>query len=272
MKKTSKVKFWLVILGVAVCATAVPRAHGMDKAAQKKLVRQARLAYYNLRQRGFAGAQADVRPQWEFSLKLAMQSNPSGAQVALERLKHLHFPLSIDSAGRITLTHQWDAPAPPDAETAEPYRQIYAAMDQGVSGFFQSWSFFMLDSPFPDAEEVYELEEVGGEYRLSYGGGDTSVTTMMTRGFAITEVRISTSEFAGTIRPQLRKTPQGFVLTGSVAEFKLTSGGTVQGKIQLDYQDVGGLRLPYRIHFDGLHNGKASDLALVFVDWRLKGR
>lgn len=138
MKRTSKLGFWLVILGVAACATAVPHAHAIEKAAQKRIVQQARKAYYSLHERSFAGAQADIRPQWQITFKALMASNPTGAQVVLERLKGLHFSLSLDSSANGTLTHLWDPPVPSGAETTEGYQRIYAEMDQTVSGFFQT--------------------------------------------------------------------------------------------------------------------------------------
>lgn len=113
----------------------------------------------------------------------------------------------------------------------------------------------MLDSPLPEVEGVYELDEVGGQYRLSYNDGPASVVTMMTKDFAITELKISTSDIITTISPQLLKTPQGFVLTGLVADAKPTVGPGTVSKWQVDYHDVEGFQLPNRLRVSGVRDG-----------------
>lgn len=271
MKKAKQLASWLLILGV--CGLAVPRAHAMDKAAQKKIVRQARQAYYSLQAHGFAGAQADVRPQWQVLLKPMLESNPAGAQAALGRLQHLHFAMSLDSSLNSSLTHQWDGTAPADAESNAAFKQIYGGMDQALSGFFQSWSVFMLKPPFPEVEEAYELEEVEGQYRLSYKDGTAAVVIRMTKDFAISELKISTSDFDSTIVPQLKRTPQGLVLASFLGNYVPTKGpGTVQLKVDVEYQELEGLQLPSRIHLDSSYDGQPTEMELLVVDYRLPAR
>lgn len=271
MKRTTLLASWLLVLGV--CVASLPRAQAIDKAAQKKLVQQARQAYYSLQAHGFSGAQADLRPQWQVMMKSLLESNPAGAQVVLQKLKPLHFSMSLDSSANSTLTHQWDGVAPADAETGESYRQIYGGMDQAVSGFFQTWSVFMLKPPLPEVEDAYELEEVEGHYRLSYHDGPAAVVTLMTKDFAITDLKITTSDFDSSIVPQLTKTPQGFVLASFVGNYKPTRGsGTVLLKVDVEYQEFQGLRLPSRVHLDSSYDGQPTEMELLLVDYRQAAR
>src|SRR5205807_10672221 len=111
--------------------------------------------------------QATIKPTWELTLKKELATNPEGAQNGLKMINGLHFSMVLDPDGEVKVSHSTDAP-PPNEQAAKGFEQIYGGMDQAVSGFFATWSLFMLTSPLPEANSVYQLEDLGTQYRLSY--------------------------------------------------------------------------------------------------------
>jgi hypothetical protein len=250
--------------------SALP-AQGADKTDKKEVIRQARAAYYSLRERGLTEFQAGIRPTWEVVLKEQMHSNPQGVQDGLRLLNTIHFVMSLDSAGKVTVTHSVDAPPP--SEKAPGFNQIYEGMDKAVSGFFDSWSPFMLTSPFPAVESEYQLEDQGGEYRLSYKDGTADVVTLMNKDFTITLIKVTSPEFLSSFRPVFARTQKGFILSGYSADYQPRVGsGTVALKVQLEYQEVNGLQLPRKLSLDSVYDGAPTQMELVFGDYQVKTR
>lgn len=265
--RVCKLRVAFLCAGLFVLA-ALP-VHGADK---KEVIRQARAAYYSLRGLGLAEFRASMTPNWEVVLKDQMRSDPQSAQAGLKLLNGLHFTVSMDSAGVVKVDHSTDGP-PPNEQVASGFNQIYSGMDQAISGFFQSWSPFMLTSPFPAVEGVYELEDHGGEYRLSYKDGTADVVTLMNKDLVITELRVSSPEFVSSFRPQFSRSPKGLVLTGYSADYQPTSGkGVVKLIVQLEYQEVSGLQLPRKLNLDSRYDGEPTQMELVFADYQVKTR
>ncbi|HEX7286801.1 MAG TPA: hypothetical protein VF532_11510 [Candidatus Angelobacter sp.] len=251
--------------------SALP-VQGADTADKKQVIRQARAAYYSLRERGLTEFQANIKPTWEVVLKEQMQSDPEGAQAGLKLLNSLHFVMSLDSAGKVTVNHSADAP-PPNERVASGFNDIYAGMDKAVTGFFDSWSPFMLTSPFPEVEGEYQLEDQGGEYRLSYKDGSADVVTMMNKDFTITMIKVTSPEFLSTFRPVFARTARGFILSGYSADYQPRLGpGVVALKVQLEYQEVNGLQLPRKLSLDSVYDGSPTQMELVFADYQVKAK
>jgi hypothetical protein len=243
---------------------------GADKTDKREVIRQARAAYYSLRERGLTEFQAGIKPTWEVVLKEQMRSDPAGAQAGLKLLNSLHFAMTLDSAGKVTVNHSADAP-PPNERVAAGFNDIYAGMDKAVSGFFDSWSPFMLTSPFPAAESEYQLEDLGGEYRLSYKDGSADVVTMMKKDFTITSVKVVSPEFLSTFKPVFARTKKGFILSGYSADYQPTSGkGVVALIVQLEYQEVNGMQLPRKLSLDSTYDGNPTQMELMFADYQVK--
>src|SRR6185295_10063925 len=147
----------------------------------------------------------DIKPNWELVLKDQLKTDPASAQAGLKSLAGLHFAMTLDEDGKARVTHQTDEPAPNEA-VAAAFRQIFNGMDELVSGFFDTWSLFMLTSAFPEVDADYQLEDLGDRYRLSYKERDASAVVSMTRDFSITELLISAAAFNSSIKPQFTKT------------------------------------------------------------------
>ncbi len=278
MKKPAWLKLWLPVF---ICFTlwtfSLPCSYGAQKADaaqadkdKKAIVKRARDGYYSLRKLGLVKFEASITPNWEVTLKDQIKSDPSSAQASLKLLNGLHFAMDLGADGNVKVTHHTDV-APANEQMAASFDQIYGGMEQAVSGFFASWSIFMLTSPFPEVESEYKLEEIGGEYRLSYKEGNTDIVTSMTRDLAITEIKVSTSAFTSSLKPILTKGPHGFVLSGYDGNYVPTSGsGTVQLKAQIDYQEVEGLQLLHTVSLDSVYDGSPNQMELTFADYQVK--
>ena len=125
-------------MGVAAASQPAP-----DNA---QVVEQARRSYYSLRAIGLDEFQSTVKPNWEVVLRDELKSSPENAQAALKLLNGLHFSMLLDKNGKVTVTHHADI-EPSNETQRKGFDQIYEGLDQAVSGFFATWSMFMLNSP-----------------------------------------------------------------------------------------------------------------------------
>jgi hypothetical protein len=247
-------------------------ANGADTTDKKQVMQRAHAAYYSLRDRGLAEFQAGIKPTWEVTLKEQIRTDPASAQKGLKLLSTLHFVMSLDTAGRVKLDHSVDTP-PPNEQVASGFNQIYEGMDKALSGFFDSWSPFMLTSPFPAVESEYQLEDLGREYRLSYKDGSADVVTLMNKDFTITSVKVVSAEFSSVFKPLFTRTQKGFVLSGYSADYRPTSGkGIVALEVRIEYQEVNGLQLPRKLSLDSVYDGAPTQMELVFSDYQVKTR
>lgn len=239
---------------------------------RKEVVKQARQSYCNLRDLGLAEFQATIKPNWEVVLGDQVKTDPKSAEAALKLLNGLHFSMKLDSADKVTVDHSADAP-PPNEKAAAGFEQIYSGMSQAMDGFFETWSAFMLHSPFPAVEDEYKLEEVGAEYRLSWKEKDTNVVANLSRNLIMTELLVTSKDFTSTLKPQFAATPGGLVLSGYEADYVPASGpGKVHLKVKLDYQDVSGLQLLRTLFMDSTYDGTPNQIELAFSNYQLKKR
>ena len=214
--------------------------------------------------------QASIRPNWELTLKKELQSNPEGAQNGLKMLNGIHFSMTLDPQGNVKVEHNTDAP-PPNEAAAAGFQQIYSGMDQAVSGFFATWSLFMLTSPFPAIESEYRLESVAGQYRLSYKDGGSDVVTTMNKDLTITGIVVDSPQFKSTILPQFAKSPKGLMLSSYTGDYKPASGpGVVHLNIRIDYQEVSGFQLPRALDLDSIYDGAPTQMQLAFSSYSVK--
>jgi hypothetical protein len=239
---------------------------------RKEVIARAKQSYYSLRGLGLREFQSSIKPVWEVTLAQDLRDNPSAAQEGIKMLNGLHFALNLDAKGNVKVDHSADAP-PPNEQAAKGFDQIYTGMNQAVSGFFDTWSVFMLTSPFPQVESEYALEDLGAEYRLSYKDGNADVLTSMTKDLVITEVKVRSPEFVSSIRPRFAKLGGKLVLTGYKGDYRPATGpGTVTLDVKLDYQEVQGLQMPNRLNLDSTYDGVPNQMELVFSNYKVTMR
>jgi hypothetical protein len=253
-----------------VCGLAAMAQSQSAVADRKKVIDDARHAYYSLRIAGLDEFRANVKPNWELVLKDQMKTDPAGAQAGLKLLNGLHFSMLLGQNDKITVTHHTDT-EPSNEQQRKGFDDIYSGMDQAINGFFTTWELFMLNSPFPSVNSDYKLEDLGTQYRLSYKDGDSDVVTMMGKNLIITDIKVNSADFASSVRPQFMHTPKGFVLTGYDADYKPTSGpGVVKLTLKIDHKPLSGLQLPVGLVLDSVMDGAPTHMELAFSDYEVK--
>lgn len=250
----------LLACGLAAAQSPVPAAES------KKVVEKARQAYYNLRAAGLDEFSATIKPNWSLVLKDQLKADPASGQAAVKLLNGLHFSMLLDKGGKVTVTHHSDT-EPANDQQRQGFDQIYSGMDQAITGFFTTWSVFMLSPPLPAADSVYQLEDLGVQYRISYKDGDSDVVTTMGKDLIITEVKVNSAEFTSSVRPQLTRSAKGFVLSGYSADYKPTSGkGAVKLDLKIENQPVNGLQLPANLVLDSVLDGEPTHMELALSE------
>lgn len=269
--RTRRLKICLPLLFLLFSVFATAQAPKPPaSSAQDEIVKRARQSYYSLRAVGLDEFQSTVKPNWELVLKNEIQTNPAQAEAALKLLNSLHFTMVLDQQGKVSVKHHADVD-PPNEQVRKGYDQIYSGIDQAVSGFFATWSLFMLNSPFPEAGSAFKLEDLGGQYRLSYREGDSDVVTLMSKDLMISEIKVTSPEFFSTVKPQISKTANGFVLTGYVGDYTPTSGpGVVHLNVQIENGPVNGLQLPLTLVADSTMDGAPTHMELAFSEYQVK--
>jgi len=185
-------------------------------------------------------------------------------------LNGLHFSMLLDRNDKVTVTHHSDT-EPSNEQQRQGFDQIYSGMDQAINGFFTTWELFMLNSPLPAVDSDYKLEDMGMQYRLSYKDDKSDVVTMMGKNLIITDIRVTSKEFASSVRPQFMRTAKGFVLTGYDADYKPTSGpGVVKLTMKIDHAPVSGLQLPTSVVLDSVMDDAPTHMELAFSAHEVK--
>jgi len=259
----------LCFLLVACCLSAMAQSQ-TAVTNPKKVIEDARHAYYSLRAAGLDEFRATVKPNWELVLKDQLQSDPAGAQAGLKLLNGLHFSMLLDRNDKVTVTHHTDID-PTSEQQRKGFEDIYSGMDQAINGFFTTWELFMLNSPLPAADSDYTLENLGTQYRLSYKDGAADVVTMMGKNLIITDIKVNSKDFISSVRPQFVHTAKGFVLTGYDADYKPTSGpGVVKLSLKIEHAPVSGLQLPVNLVLDSVMDDAPTHMELAFSEHEVK--
>ena len=274
-----KLNLWVLMTAACLFSMAAPATHAQDpshkketvqNAHDKAILQNAHDAYCNLRTQGLVELQATIKPNWEVVLGDQVKKDPKSAEAGLKMLNGLHFTMTLHPDDNVKVDHSSDAP-PPNEQAAAGFEQIYSGMSQAVDGFFSTWSLFMLKSPFPDPASEYQLEEIGGQYRLAWRENTDDVVANLNKNLVMTEIMVTSKNFKSTIKPQFARTPKGFILSGYEADYLPTTGpGVVHLKIKIDYQEVSGLQLPSILDMDSTYDGQPNRMELHFSDYQVQ--
>ena len=233
-------------------------------ANKQQVIRQARAAYYNLTQEGLQQFQCNVTPNWRAVLAEQVAQDPKKAGETIEILDQIHFSVRV-TQDKAELKHNDISAQHP--EMAQAFKQIVDGMEQMTSGFFDTWKLFMFSPPFPEVEKEYQLESVGGQYRLSYNDDSTKVVTTMGRDLAIRNMQITTAQFDSNIQPGFTSSPKGFLFTSYEATYN--SGKAEEAtklKVQIGYQEVDGLQVLKQLDLSGSYGSAPFAVQLAFSD------
>jgi hypothetical protein len=271
MKASRSLKLCTLLL-VFMSGLTFSVAQGADIANKKQIIQKARQAYCSLKSRGLIEFKVNVQPNWRLVLKDQIAADPKGAETALQLLNGIHFTLSFSPDGVVSVTHHADV-APPNPESAKGFDQIFAGMEQAMSGFFDTWKPFMFTSPFPEVDSLYHLEDTGTEYVLTYQEGTTGVTTKMSRELIIREMSIDAPNFKSTLKPQFAASPQGLLLTSYDATYSEPGGAAATLlNIRIDYQLASGQPLPSKLTLAGTYENNSFNMELGFINYTVKNK
>jgi hypothetical protein len=143
--------------------------------------------------------------------------------------------------------------------------QIYGGMEQMTSGFFDTWSLFMFNTPFPATDTQFQLQPVGAIYTLHYLEGTTDVVTTMSKDFAISELNVTTSAFHSTLYPTFTRSADGFLLKGYDADYDTGKPEELTHlNVLIDYQSVNGVQMLQKLDLHGSYGGPKFSVLLGF--------
>jgi hypothetical protein len=232
--------------------------------SKQLLLTQATQSYYNLRTLGLTTFQCTLSPNWEAVLKEEKAQDPAAADTAIKVLSQLHFLGTLGEDDKMTVTHN-DLPGQSQQMVAA-LQQIYSGMEQLTTGFFETWSLFMLNHPFPDAGSDYNLESLPSEkYRVTYKEGDANVATTMDHDFEITELKVTTADFTSSIYPQFTKSPKGFVLSSYTSDYQTKNPAeATKLKVLVDYKEVEAVTLVQNLNVSGTYGPNPFAIEIAF--------
>jgi hypothetical protein len=259
-----------IVALVGVLLIALP-AIAADRADKREIIKQARAAYYSLREKGLDTFSANAAVNWEVVLgPIKTGDDVAQRAAAIKLLNGLHFGVAMDSSGKVSVTHRADTPAPNET-SQKGYDQIFTGMEQVITGFYDTYSPFMITSPFPAVDGDYTVEDIDIGYRVTYKEGASSVLTRMTKTFAIIDTTVNAADFDSVIKPAFSTTEQGYVMSGYNGYYKPKTGpGTTLLDGTLEQQMVDGLRMMKKLHFDSSVDGVKNQTEVVFTDYIIK--
>jgi hypothetical protein len=232
------------------------------KKANLEVLKKARASYYSLKSEGMAGFQCDMTPNWASLLADQRQADPAAIDAAIARLNQLHFSVVVDADGAAKVTH--NEIAADNEKMAEGLKQVYSGMEQMTTGFFQTWSVFVVNPPLPDLTTEFTLEN-GAQYGLSYKDGATDVVTVMGRDFAVRSLTVTATDFVSILNPRFAKTPKGLLMNAYDADYQGAGGkDKTELHVTMDYQTVQGLQVPQKLGLKGSYNGSPFQVEVAF--------
>jgi hypothetical protein len=248
------------LCGAAISSLAFAQA-AVDERA---LLSRARQSYYDLHKEGMTGFQCTIKPDWNSVLAAQRKANPEGVDRAISTLSQLLFTVNLSPEGRVSLTHN-DLTGQ-NKEMMDALAKIYGGMEQMTSGFFDTWTAFVLKPPFPEVAGQYRLETVGPQYRLSYKDETADVVTTMGSDFVISDLKVTTPEFLSTIEPSFTRTPKGFLLSGYEAHYQSNKPEeTTHLKVLIAYQEVDRVQMLQKLDLSGTYGATAFAVQLTFT-------
>jgi hypothetical protein len=227
--------------------------------SDQKVITDARAAYYNLTRHGFYGFHATIEPNWK--VILADTATPENLKVFRSQC----FSMTVDARGAVTVNRAFGEMQ--STRLAPAVKQIHNNVQRLVESFFGNWAFFMIGSPFPELQ--IRVERLDNDYRFFYTVQSTEVRLKMTPDFLITESQLSDSTTRRTVKPVFQKTSEGFLLRGYHTVFEPSQGNKTTIDTTIEYHDVGGMKLPSKIHIKGMYGAEPVEAELKFNAYAL---
>jgi hypothetical protein len=247
----------------ALCLVSVPLAAA--PANDKDIIRQARNAYYSLQAHGYDQFRCTVTPNWRAVLQGQIKSDPGAVNRGVDILKQLVFVATVKNGAAATMTH--NTVTPTNANMAKGLEQIYSGMEQMVAGFFATWAGYVVTPLLPAVDDVYRLQDKGGQWRLSYKEGAVDIVTIMGKDLVMRETTFSAPTFISTLKPQFVHASEGLLLSGYHADYRgitATERDVTVLDVLITYQKVNGLEVPKKLTIGGSQNGSPFRMETLF--------
>lgn len=262
MKLTLGRSTWLALLLASVFLTSTLAA---QTDADKAFIQRGIKSYYGLTHEGLDSYSCNATPNWEVILGDQLKNDPAAAQSTLTTLRTIHFNVSVNSAGKATVTHN-DPPQQNDA-MANAFKQIYGGMAQMIGGFYDTTAMFIFSAPFPSVDNAFQLQKQGSQYHLSYKEGDAQVATVLDSDFEVNSLSVTSPEFTSGIQPKFTKTDKGLLLASYQATYQpKATGDAAVISVHWDYQLVGGFQLPKTLDLSGTSGSAPFTSQILFSD------
>jgi len=211
---------------------------------------------------GLTQMTAQVIPNWDpFFVSIEPDRRATGLKLA----NRLRFTMTADSNGAINVTHRVVGPRPNKA-TMAALNSIAQGIELSVTGFLMSWMPFMMTHLIPDQLDQFVLQDLGNDYVLTFKEGPAEVSVTMTKDLVITELKTA----LGSVKPQLMRTKNGFLLTGYEGDNESQVSGRIVFKATVASQPVLGMQLPSRLVLNGTIGGTPLQVDLGFTNYQLK--
>lgn len=229
----------------------------------QKIVDDARAQYSVLRRQGLMSFTASVTPNWE---PLLTEVPTEERLTALRFARRLRFSVKVDAvAGTVNVSHTLLGPKPAKVRL-EALESIARGMDLSINGFFQTWMPVMITHVIPEQPEQFVFQDLGNSYVLSFFESSTNVSIDMTKDFRITELRTP----MGSVRPELSRTTNGFVMTGYEGDFEAPNLGRVTFKSTITSAPVQGMSMPAKIVLVSTIGTGQNRVELAFSNYRVR--
>jgi hypothetical protein len=232
---------------------------------KQEVITRARSSYYNLPGQGFNGFKASIEPNWEVIL------GHTATPETLKVFRALRFSMTLDASGNVTISHEV---VNPEKIRLEPYiNQIHENVRRLVASFFGTWSMFVVSSPFPEAESQIKIENSGKEYQLLYTFNSADAMLTLTSDLLIVEWKLTGPGGTRTVKPAFQKSAGGLLLTRYQTNFEPSREGIKTSlSLQIEYQDVSGMKLPHKLQIKGIHGSEPIEAELEFNHYVLNPR
>lgn len=257
-----------VLLSALLLVVCLVPSVARQQSSDQEIIREARQSSYSLKSQGLVELKCTVQPDWD-SMYAAVKVDKVGTEQLLPIMNSTHFTVLLGPDGASTISHESHV-APPNEEVAGRVRQSVDGMEQVLTGFFQTWSSFMFNSPLPEPSDKYQLEKKGEEYDLSFGQGATQVAVVLNLDLVIEEVRLTSPQLEGTLHPQWSPSDNGLLLSGYEGNYKAAAGQPSQLSAKIAYEEVEGLSLPSTVDFTVSTAVGTIPIRLVFQDYEVK--
>ena len=198
------------------------------------------------------------------------KTNPAGYEAAMAIFAKLRFDVVVDANGNAKISHnEVDAP---NEQTRTGLTQVYGGMDQMLTGFFQTWTPFMIETPFSNVGSDLRVETTGAQYRIRWvEAGNTRVDILVDRTFAVTEMKVSTPAFDSVIRPVFNREAGGLVLVSYEAEYREKAPAPpVRIAVLIRNQPVQGLLVPSDLDLTAWIGDNKNHIVMAFIEARLE--